>query len=190
MAHPTDATAPAAGMVNILSVIRRYRLRDFPGRFSPDDLHHVGIPFIDVDRTMHALRLLDLIDATDGPTPRFHKIQDCASEEEYQEALGELLREVYEPVFEAVPDPAKASDMKMRSVFREYEPPEERERMIALFRALCVEAGLLAEGKALLPSDPRHILPPPAGDAAVPDPAEVVVDGGGRSGRHGAGRPR
>ncbi len=150
MTHPTEATAPAAGMVNILSVIRRYRLRDFPRRFSPDDLHHVGIPFIDVDRTMHALRLLDLIDSAGGPTPRFHKIQNCESEEEYHEALEELLREVYEPVFEAVPEPAQASDMKMRSVFREYEPPAERERMIALFRALCAEAGLIAEGSSLI----------------------------------------
>lgn len=151
MAHPTDATAPAAGMVNILSVIRRYRLRDFPRRFSPDDLHHVGIPFIDVDRTMHALRLLDLLDAADGPTERFHKIQNVGSEEEYHEALEELLQDVYEPIFELVPDPANASDMKMRSAFREYEPPEERERMIALFRALCAEAGLIEEGSKLIP---------------------------------------
>lgn len=151
MAHPTDATAPAAGMVNILSVIRRYRLRDFPKRFSPDDLHHVGIPFIDVDRTMHALKLLDLVSPDETPTDRFQKIQDSESEEEYQEALEELLRDVYEYVFESVPDVAKASEMKMRAVFREYEPPEERERMIALFRALCAEAGLIEAGSALLP---------------------------------------
>ena len=151
MAHPTDATAPAAGMVNILSVIRRYRLRDFPRRFSPDDLHHVGIPFIDVDRTMHALKLLDLVAPDETPTARFQKIQDCGSEEAYHEALEELLRDIYEPVFEMVPDPAKASDMKLRSVFREYEPPEERERMIALFRALCAEAGLIDQGSGLIP---------------------------------------
>ena len=151
MAHPTDATAPAAGMVNILSVIRRYRLRDFPRRFSPDDLHHVGIPFIDVDRTMHALRLLDLISPADTATERFQKIQDCESEEEYHAALEELLRDVYEPVFEMVPDPASASDMKLRSVFREYEPPEERERMVSLFRALCAEAGLIDQASGLIP---------------------------------------
>lgn len=151
MAHPTDATAPAAGMVNILSVIRRYRLRDFPRRFSPDDLHHVGIPFIDVDRTMHALKLLDLVAADETPTDRFQKIQDCDSEEAYQEVLAELVRDIYEPVFESVPDVAKASEMKMRAAFREYEPPEERERMIALFRALCAEAGLIEAGSALLP---------------------------------------
>ncbi len=151
MAHPTDATAPAAGMVNVLSVIRRYRLRDFPRRFSPDDLHHVGIPFIDVDRTMHALRLLELVDEADGPTERFRKIQESESEEQYHEALQELLHAVYELVFEAVPDVNKASDMKMRSVFREFEPPEERERMISLFRALCAEAGLIEEGSKLIP---------------------------------------
>lgn len=150
MAHPTDATAPAAGMVNILSVIRRYRLRDFPRRFSPDDLHHVGIPFIDVDRTMHALKLLDLISPADTPTERFQKIQDCGSSEEYQAALQELLRDIYEPVFEATPEPAQASEMKLRSVFREYEPAEERERMISLFRALCAEAGLIEEGSSLI----------------------------------------
>ncbi len=151
MAHPTDATAPAAGMVNILSVIRRYRLRDFPRRFSPDDLHHVGIPFIDVDRTMHALKLLELISPADTPTERFQKIQDCESEEEYHAALEELLRDIYEPVFEMVPDVSKASDIKMRSVFREYEPPEERDRMIALFRALCAEAGMIDQASGLIP---------------------------------------
>ena len=151
MAHPTEATAPAAGMVNILSVIRRYRLRDFPRRFSPDDLHHVGVPFIDVDRTMHALKLLDLIAPDETPTERFRTIQNVGSEEEYRQALGELLRDRYEPVFEAVPDPATASDLKLRAAFREYEPPEERERMIALFRALCAEAGLIEQGSGLIP---------------------------------------
>ena len=151
MAHPTDATAPAAGMVNILSVIRRYRLRDFPRRFSPDDLHHVGIPFIDVDRTMHALKLLDLVAPDETPTERFQKIQNVESEEAYQEALGELLRDIYEPIFELVPDPANASDMKMRAAFREYEPPEERERMLSLFRALCAEAGMIDQGSGLIP---------------------------------------
>lgn len=150
MAHPTDATAPAAGIVNVLSVIRRYRLREFPKRFGPDDLHHVGIPFIDVDRTMHALRLMDLVDAASTATPRFQRIQDCQSEEEYREALAELLREVYEPVFESC-DPTTASDMKMRSVFREYEPAEERERMIALFKALCAEAGMIEANASLIP---------------------------------------
>ena len=150
MAHPTDATAPAAGIVNVLSVIRRYRLREFPKRFGPDDLHHVGIPFIDVDRTMHALRLMDLVDAANTATPRFQRIQDCQSEEEYREALVELLREVYEPVFESC-DPTTASDMKMRSVFREYEPAEERERMIALFKALCAEAGMIEANASLIP---------------------------------------
>ncbi len=151
MAHPTDATAPAAGMVNILSVIRRYRLRDFPRRFSPDDLHHVGIPFIDVDRTMHALKLLDLVAPDETPTERFHKIQNVESEEEYRAVLEELLRDIYEPVFEATPDPAQTSDMKLRAAFREYEPPEERERMISLFRALCAEAGLIDQGSGLIP---------------------------------------
>ena len=150
MAHPTDATAPAAGIVNVLSVIRRYRLREFPKRFGPDDLHHVGIPFIDVDRTMHALRLMDLVDAANTATPRFQRIQDCQSEEEYREALADLLREVYEPVFESC-DPTTASDMKMRSVFREYEPAEERERMIALFKALCAEAGMIEANASLIP---------------------------------------
>ncbi|MYI86507.1 MAG: hypothetical protein F4081_06925 [Dehalococcoidia bacterium] len=151
MAHPTDATAPAAGMVNILSVIRRYRLRDFPRRFSPDDLHHVGIPFIDVDRTMHALKLLDLLTPNETPTERFQTIQEVESEEDYHAALEQLLRDVYEPIFELVPDPANASDMKMRSAFREYEPPEERERMLALFRALCAEAGMIDQASGLIP---------------------------------------
>ena len=150
MAHPTEATAPAAGVVNVLSVVRRYRLREFPRRFGPDDLHHVGIPFIDVDRTMHALRLLDLIDAADGPTPRFQRIQDCESEDAYREALADLVREVYEPVFESC-DPMTASDMKLRSAFREYEPAEERERMIALFKALCAEAGMIDASSSLIP---------------------------------------
>lgn len=150
MAHPTDATAPAAGVVNVLSVIRRYRLREFPKRFGPDDLHHVGIPFIDVDRTMHALRLMDLVDAASTATPRFQRIQDSQSEEAYHEALAELLREVYEPIFESC-DPTTASDLKLRAAFREYEPAEERERMIALFKALCAEAGMIDAGSSLIP---------------------------------------
>ena len=147
----TDATAPAAGVVNVLSVLRRYRLRDFPKAFNDDALHVVGVPHQDVARTLHALKLLGVIEADGTPTEAFQQIQDSESGDAYAQILGAVVREAYAPVFEDV-DPTTADAADLRRAFRQFEPQEDRERMLTLFQGLLAEAGLGGEGSQLIPA--------------------------------------
>ena len=145
-----DATAPASGVVNVLSVIRRYRLRDFPRAFDQDALHHVGVPGLDVERTMHALKLLGLLDPDGTPTEAFARIRVADSADSYAEAVAELLRSAYAPIFDET-DPKAADEAELRSAFERYHPAEERERMVSLFIGLLAEAGLRGDESSLVP---------------------------------------
>jgi hypothetical protein len=60
--------------------------------------------------------------------------------------LANLIRvrieEAYGDVFRRI-DPATATDAQIADAFRQYEPPLQRARMVALFRGLCALAGIL-----------------------------------------------
>jgi hypothetical protein len=75
--------------------------------------------------------------------------------EEYPQQLAEIVRAAYLPVFTIV-DPAADSDTALADAFRRYEPSAQRERMIALFRGLCHEAGIIPrESRAKTPAPRR-----------------------------------
>ena len=150
-----DVTAPAASVVNVLSVIRRYRLRDFPRAFDQDALHHVGVPGLHIERTMHALKLLGLLDAENVPTEAFASIRISDSADSYAAALAEVVRSAYAPIFDDV-DPASASDADLRSTFAGYDPPEDRERMLSLFIGLAEEAELRGDQATTPRGSPRQ----------------------------------
>ena len=139
------AQAPAAGVVNVLSVLRRFRHRDFPEQFGQDDLHHVGVPGMYIGKTLEALELLGLLDGDGGPTEAFTRIKESKDDAAYAEAVAAVVRTAYAEVFEEL-DPASASEGELRSAFRRYEPVEERERMVSLFRGLLAEGGIIGEG--------------------------------------------
>ena len=166
--------APYAAFKNINDVIVRYRNRDLPNPLTASELERLGVSSGMTARTLRALRFLGLIDEGGYRLEAFERLKKVSTDE-YPQQLAEIVRAAYLPIFQIV-DPAADSDTALADAFRRYEPSAQRERMIALFRGLCQEAGIMPkEGR---PSGaPRRASVPPAQKAkASGTPATSTQD--------------
>lgn len=92
-------------------------------------------------RTLQALRFLGLIDESGYSLEELEHIRR-AREQDLPSALRPVVRSAYSMVFAEL-DPATATDRQLIEAFRGHEPAAQRPKMVALFRALCVRAGLI-----------------------------------------------
>lgn len=133
--------APYAAFKNVNDVIVRYRNRDLPDPLTAGELERLGVSSGMTARTLRALRFLGLVDEAGYRQEPFERLKKVTTEE-YPQQLAEIVRAAYLPIFQIV-DPAADSDTALADAFRRYEPSAQRERMIALFRGLCQEAGIM-----------------------------------------------
>lgn len=140
----SERTGPYAPYVNVLTVIRHARERDLKEPVTSQLITTIGIPEGNTTRTMQALRFLKLLDEEGYLTDNFKTISNAPSDE-YPDLLAQILKDAYGVVFMAL-DPAKATDQQYVNAFRLYQPKAQRARMIALFKGLCREAGLIPGG--------------------------------------------
>jgi hypothetical protein len=141
-----------------------------------ESLEHIGVPDSMTPRTLQAIKFLGLIDEAGQPTESFERIKR-ASTDEYHAQLAEVIRAAYLPVFSIV-NPGQDGDVAIADAFRRYEPSNQREKMVALFRGLCMEAGIITskprqrgggrkprpEGSAKVSTGkPSSPTPPPGG---------------------------
>lgn len=145
MAIDTQSPAPYTAGAALLTVMRRFRDRGLTTPFTPDVLVRAGVPESLVGRTVQALQTLDLMDDKGAPTETFQRIR-LASEKDYKTVLAEWLRSAYAEIFQFV-DPSADDASAIRDAFRAYTPHGQQDRMVALFLALCAEAGLVDESK-------------------------------------------
>jgi hypothetical protein len=143
MALKSEANAPYAPGVTIVSLLKRFRDKGLTFPVTPEVLVRAGVPESLVPRTMQALQLLELIDKDGEATEVLKKIRTVA-EKEYQATLAGWIKQVYTEVF-AFADPLKDDEMHVRDAFRTYIPHGQQDRMVKLFMALCAEAGLAPE---------------------------------------------
>lgn len=165
MAVTTQTKAPYTAGAAVLNVIRRYRDKGLTTPIISDVLVRAGVSETLVPRTLAALITLELIDEQGQPTETFQRIRSVP-EAEYKAALAEWLRSVYAEVFSFV-DPAADDSKQVRDAFRSYEPYGQQDRMVALFLALCAEAGLAPESKK---SEPRASTRKPKSASRVATP--------------------
>lgn len=137
---------PYAPSSSILETVTRYRSRGLTTPVDADVLVRAGISESLVPRTLQALQTLDLIDKDGAPTQTLDGLQR-APEAEYRDRLADWLRGAYAEVFKFV-DPLQDDATKIRDAFRGYQPTGQRDRMVSLFMALCVAAGLIPEKTA------------------------------------------
>lgn len=145
MAITHEGPAPYAPTANVLRAIDHYREKA-PAAISKELLMRLGYPDSYANRTLRALRMLDLISEEGTPTDALKELQR-ASDEEFVARLQQVVRTGYAEVFEAV-DPATASVSQIETAFRFYSPQAQRDKMVALFMGLCDAAGILPPEKA------------------------------------------
>lgn len=155
--------APYAPAKAVTSVIDRLRDRGLPDPLTTGALEQIGIPGSMAPRTLQALRFLGLVDEGGNRLESF-EILRRAKTEEFPTALAEIVRAAYLPVFTIV-DPGTDSDTSIADAFRGYEPSAQREKMISLFRGLCIRAGIIKSG-----SKPGGAPKKPVGGALAPRP--------------------
>jgi hypothetical protein len=134
--------APYAPHRSVQQVLTRYRERGLPNPLTSSQLETIGVPASMAPRTLAALRFLGLIDEGGNRLEPFERLRR-ASTEEYPEQLAEIVRAAYLPVFTIV-NPAEDSDGAISDAFRQFEPQAQRDKMVALFRGLCHDAGIIS----------------------------------------------
>ncbi|MGD0018936.1 MAG: DUF5343 domain-containing protein [Candidatus Limnocylindrales bacterium] len=157
--------APYAPYKAVHDVIIRYREAGLPDPLTPANLESVGVATGMTARTLRALRFLGLVDEEGGRLEPFQRLKR-ATTEEYPSQLAEIVRAAYVAVF-AIVDPATHGDTAVADAFRRFEPSAQRGKMIALFRSLCEEAGIIKGGTSTRqpvrrPSDAQKAKPNPA----------------------------
>jgi Family of unknown function (DUF5343) len=138
---PETIFAPYAPAKAVIGVIDRFRDRGLPDPLTSGTLEQVGIPASMAPRTLQALRFLGLVDEGGNRLGSFEQLRR-AKTEEYPGVLAEVVRAAYLPVFTIV-DPATDSDTDVADAFRGYEPGAQRDKMLSLFRGLCLRAGII-----------------------------------------------
>lgn len=145
MSVSTQSSAPYATGSSVIGIIRRFRDKGLSAPFTGDVLLRAGVSESLVNRTMHALQTLELIDDKGMPTPTLQKMR-VVGESEFKQCLADWIRSAYAEVFQFV-DPAKDDAVRVRDAFRSYTPIGQQDRMVSLFLSLCAEAGLVNESK-------------------------------------------
>ena len=145
MAITHEGPAPYAPVAHVLGAIEHYREKA-PPVITKELLMRTGLADAYANRTLRALRLLDLVDDEGNPTDAFKRLRQ-ASSDEFTSQLEQVIRTAYQDVFQVV-DPAKDSEVKIDNAFRFYDPAAQRERMVVLFMGLCEAAGIIPTEKA------------------------------------------
>ncbi len=152
----TETYMPYAPAQPVLAVIRRMREGRLPELLPVTALPQLGVAEGNADRVHKALRFLDLLDEDGRRTPTFDRL-GRVSTDEYPGTLSEIVQGAYAPILTIV-NPADSTDVAQFDAFRRYEPSGQRSRMVALFQALCREAGLIPGGP--LPARARQVPAP------------------------------
>lgn len=140
MTVKAGASAPYAPPAAVIEVLRRYRERGLATPFTTEVLERAGVSDTLTRRTLASLKQLGLIDSEGNPSPEF-EAASRAPDDEYKQALGELLLGFYADVI-SFADPAEDNFDRVRDAFRGYDPRGQQDRMVTLFLGLLDYAGL------------------------------------------------
>jgi hypothetical protein len=166
--------APYASPKTIIDVIERFRAQGLPQPLTVDSIQRVSVNASLAPRTIQALRLLSLIDENGKVTDQFEDLRRAPTPE-FKPLLVEWLRAVYAEVFTVV-DPASATFEQVHDAFRQFHPPGQKDRMVALFLRLLEYAEYsdsLPKARALTPSSAngsKEAKRPPARKSSLATP--------------------
>lgn len=134
--------APATAVLAILSQHRKTPISKFDATVLD---RQVSISASLIPRTLVTLQLLGFSDEEGLATPAFAALARVP-EAQLKAAVGDILRDAYEPVLAALGgDPSAASLDDLQAAFRSYNPLGQLERMIQLFTGLMAYIGMMPE---------------------------------------------
>jgi hypothetical protein len=136
-----DNFAPYAPAKAVVGVINQLRDKGLPNPVTGMVLERIGVAASMTPRTLQALRFLGLVDEDGNWLENLERLSR-AKTEEFPGVLAEIVQAAYLPVFTIV-NPATDSDTAISDAFRGFEPRNQRDKMIALFRGLCVRAEII-----------------------------------------------
>jgi hypothetical protein len=137
-------TAPYAPPGNILNLFRWCRNNSIPDVIDAAVVETAGTSAGNSSRTLVAIKFMELVDADGRVNDTFRRLCE-SSGESYPEVLASIIRNAYQDIF-AVVDPSQGDLEAINAAFQDYEPGGQRDRMAALFVALCREAGIIQGG--------------------------------------------
>jgi hypothetical protein len=185
---PDDNFAPYAPAKAVVGVINQLRDKGLPNPVTGMVLERIGVAASMTPRTLQGLRFLGLIDEEGNWLENLERLSR-AKTEEVPGVLAEIVQAAYLPVFTIV-NPATDSDTSISDAFRGFEPRNQRDKMIALFRGLCIRAEIIPASTAkpkggapkravggALTAKPRTLKREPVADDR-PGDTPVFDDGG------------
>jgi len=131
---------PYAAPSNVSTVLKKTRTRNLPQVIDGDFITLAGVPEVVIGRVTEALRFIGAIGEDGRPTDDLRALQS-ASDDEYKEVLGNMIRRAYQEDFDRV-NPAEDTQAAIVGAFRRYQPRSQTARMVMLFLGLCREAGI------------------------------------------------
>lgn len=134
MAMKTNGSAAYGPSKTITGLIERFRGAGLPSVLTVESLQRVSVSESLAPRTLHSLKLLDLIDEAGKPTQQFEGLRRTPAAQ-FKAELIDLLKSVYADVFEVV-EPANATYEQVQHAFRSFTPQGQRDRMVSLFLGL------------------------------------------------------
>lgn len=133
----------------VTSIVKRIYEGTIPSVLTLKSLQSLGVASGNADRVQKALRFLGLISSDFLLTNLAMELRKTTSDE-YRSQLGAIISDAYNPVFVSY-NPATAIAADLNNAFKPFDPAGQRPNMIALFMALCREAGLAPEATTLKP---------------------------------------
>lgn len=144
MAIEPDGAAPYASAKSVVALIEGYRDKGYTTPFTPAVLAKAGVEESLINRTLAALKMLDLIEDDGSPTEQFEALKLARGEEEYRKRLVSWLTAAYAPIL-SYWNPATDPLDELAHAFRGYKPEGQRLRMVSLMSALFKYAGIIEE---------------------------------------------
>jgi hypothetical protein len=167
-----------AAVINMQKTLTAHQAGKLPRQVTIEKLIELGIASGDALRVKNTLIDLTFIDRDGYQTHLFERLA-TVSEEEYREILADVLHHVYTEVFDQI-NPATATQAQLKSAFSVYAFPKLHRKMVALFRELAQQAGLVTrdtEVSEMPDTSALETQPPPLQEPLVFDLSQSAEEG-------------
>jgi hypothetical protein len=181
MALQPHGPAPYTTSTAAITILDAFRDRGLGVPVTTDIIIRAGVQESLGRRTLHSLKLLELVDDSGNPSEQWGALRVARGQEEYQAGLQEWLRKVYSDVLQYA-DPSTDDQQRIAEAFRSYEPAGQRKAMALLLIGLWKYSGLpVPEGtpERSTSTKPRTARPRPRPRAEKAQPKTASRMGAG-----------